>query len=340
MTDLKHDINDKKRFPFVSVIMPIRNEEENIRNSLDAICKQNYPLDRLEILVVDGISTDNTRSIVQEIQQQYNQICLIDNPRKIVPPGLNLGIQQARGEIIIRVDGHTVISPDYVRECVEALARTGADNAGGKMVGQGKTGFGNAVVLATSSAFGIGNARFHFSNKEEWVDTVYLGAWPKKVFEKVGKFNEEMVRNQDDEFNYRLRKAGGKILLSPNIQSKYLVRGSPEKLWKQYFQYGYWKVRVLQQHPRQMSYRQFVPPLFVLALSSLSVLSIFVTSLRKLFGLIFGIYLAANLASSMVLAKKNGWKNLLFLPAVFLTLHLSYGSGFLKGLLVFRKKWK
>jgi succinoglycan biosynthesis protein ExoA len=324
----------------VTVILPIHNEERHIASCLQAIASQNYPQSLVEILVVDGMSTDHTREIVRNIQRSIPNIQLIDNPGKIVPTGLNIGIRQAQGEMIIRVDGHTIIEPDYISECVRALKRTGADNAGGKMEGFGETAFGKAVVLATSSPFGIGNSRFHYSNKEEFVDSVYLGAWPKNVFEKIGYFDEEMVRDQDDEFNYRLRQNGGKILLTPRIRSKYTVRGNAKSLWKQYFQYGYWKVRVLQKHPRQMSYRQFIPPLFLVSLAILTVLSMFSRFFRLVFALLSGTYLLSNFYATIQTAKKRPREITVRLPITFAILHFAYGAGFLRGLLQFRDRWK
>jgi succinoglycan biosynthesis protein ExoA len=323
----------------VTVILPIRNEEKQIDSCLRAITNQIYPQHLIEILVVDGMSTDRTREIVCDIQKTHANIHLVDNPGQIVPTGLNIGIRQARGDIIIRVDGHTIIRPDYIDECVKAIRRTGADNAGGKMEGFAETPFGKAVVLATSSPFGIGNARFHYSNQEEYVDTVYLGAWPKHVFDRVGFFDEEMVRDQDDEFNYRLRQTGGKILLTPRIKSQYTVRGTPKSLWKQYFQYGYWKVRVLQKHPRQMSYRQFIPPLFIASLALLSVLSLFFSFFRIVFAFLSGTYLLSNLLATVLTAKNRPPDITLRLPVTFAILHFAYGTGFIRGLLQFRKRW-
>ena len=144
-------------------------------------------------------------------------IKIIDNPGLIVPTGFNAAIRAANGEILIRIDGHTTIAPDYVSQCVETLQRTGADNVGGRMNANGTTPFGRTVALSTSSPFGVGGARFHYSDQEEWVDTVYMGAWPSRVFEQIGGFDEELVRDQDDEFNYRLRENGGRILLNPKI---------------------------------------------------------------------------------------------------------------------------
>jgi succinoglycan biosynthesis protein ExoA len=329
-----------KNYPFVSILLPIRNEATFIERGLRAVVEQNYSVERMEVLIADGMSTDNTRMIIHEFANSHPQfkIKILDNPDKIVPTGMNLALRRAKGEIIIRVDGHTVIAHDYVRQCVETLQRTGADNIGGKMNAIGSNRFGKAVALATSTPFGIGGGRFHYSDEEEWVDTVYMGAWPRRVFEKIGLFDEEFVRNQDDEFNYRLRATGGKILLSPKIKSEYTVRGSPSALWRQYYQYGFWKVRVLQKHPLQMSLRQFVPPAFVLAMLASALLA-----LSPVFRpLSIGIplcYLFANLLASFYTASKRGWGFLPSLPFVFAILHLSYGLGFLAGLVKFWNRW-
>lgn len=325
-------------YPMISVLMPIRNEAFHIQHSLEAVLQQDYPPDRMEVLVADGMSSDGTREIVCGYQANHPNLMLIDNPGRIVPTGLNAALRVAQGEIVLRVDGHTLIAPDYVRQCVDALQRTRAEDVGGRMNAVGEGSFGEVVALATSSPFGVGGARFHYSKQEEWVDTVYMGAWPRRVFDEIGLFDEEMVRNQDDEFNYRLSKYGGKILLSPNIKSRYTVRGSPFKLWKQYFQYGYWKVRVLQKHPRQMRLRQFAPPVFVLALL-LSTLLAFSPILFPLSIIIPLAYVVANLGASLWTASKHGWRSLPLLPMVFAILHLSYGLGFLVGLIKFWNRW-
>lgn len=327
-------------YPRVSLILPIRNEARFIAQSLGAVLAQDYPADQMEILIADGMSTDDTRNVIQEISSRHPklQIKILGNPDKFVPTGMNIALRQAKGKIIIRIDGHTIVTPDYIHQCVEALQRTNADNVGGRMNAIGSNPFGKVVSIATSTPFGIGNARFHYSNDEEWVDTVYMGAWHRRVFEKVGLFDEELIRNQDDEFNYRLRSQGGKILLSPKIRSEYTVRGSPIALWKQYYQYGYWKVRVLQKHPLQMSLRQFVPPLFVLALLASASFAFFAPLLPFAL-LVPSIYIVANLAASIWTAAQCGWKYLWLLPVVFAILHLSYGSGFLVGLLKFWNRW-
>lgn len=240
----------------------------------------------------------------------------------------------------MRVDGHTIIEADYVRQCVDALQRSGADNAGGRMDPVGSTSFGKAVALATKSPFGVGGARFHYSTREEWVDTVYLGAWPRRVFERIGGFDEEQVRNQDDELNYRLRGYGGKILLSPLIRSTYFNRSTLPALWRQYFQYGFWKVRVMQKHARQMQVRQLVPSAFVLGLVILAALAAFVPLSRIAFAGFLGIYVAAALAAAVLVA---GNKERRLAPLVIVAcavLHLGYGTGFLWGLVRFRRSWR
>lgn len=328
--------------PFVSLILPIRNESAYIEQGLQAIFAQDYPPDRMEVLIVDGMSTDDTRvkiaSLAASVPGLRPSVTILDNPGRIVPTGMNIALRQAKGEIVIRVDGHTLIAPDYVRQCVESLRRTNADNVGGRMNGVGANYFGKTVALATSSPFGVGGGRFHHSEKEEWVGTVYMGAWPRRVFEKIGLFDEELVRDQDDEFNYRLRAAGGKILLSPGIKSIYTVRGSPSALWRQYYQYGFWKVRVLQKHPRQMSPRQFAPPAFALTLFGSASLALS-SALRPLSLVIPLLYLFANLLASLATAAKRGWKYIPLLPVVFAILHLAYGLGFLAGLLKFWNRW-
>ncbi len=334
-------------YPLVTVIMPIRNEAAYIRRSLGSVLAQDYPQDRLEILVVDGMSDDGTRGIVRNMIDEawttrgacHSQVRLLDNPQQIVSTALNIGLKNTNGDIIVRVDGHTEIAPDYVRRCVEALQQSGADNVGGRMRPVGVDAFGKAVAVATSTPFGVGGGRFHYSDREEWVDTVYLGAWRWEVFQRIGMFDTELVRNQDDEFNYRLRKHGGKILLSPAIRSFYVNRNSPTKLWRQYFQYGYWKVRVLQKHPRQMQPRQFVPPLFVLALVGGGLLAPVSRPVRRLWAALLTLYTGLNLVASGITAARRGWRHLPLLPLIFGILHVGYGAGFCLGLVAFARRW-
>ena len=328
--------------PLITVVMPVRNEGGFIERSLGSVLAQDYPGDRLEVIVADGMSTDTTREVIGRLAGSRADVRLVDNPRQIVATGLNLALREARGDVIVRVDGHTIIAPDYVRNCVRALTSTDAENVGGRMTPVGQSGFGQAVAAATCSRFGVGGARFHYSTIREWVDTVYLGAWRRDLFSRVGNFDEEMVRNQDDEFNYRLRAHGGTILLDPAIKSEYYNRSTPWSLWKQYFQYGFWKVRVLQKHPRQMQPRQFIPGLFVLTLILL-LLAIPIVSLSKF--LILGsalAYLIANLSASVLTAIKSGCSLsvLPFVPVAFAIVHFAYGCGFLLGVFRFWNSWE
>ncbi len=320
--------------PFVTVIMPIRNEEKFIRRSLGAVLTQDYPGDRIEVVIADGMSTDQTRKQIKELGTKYPDIpiTIVDNPEQIVPHGFNRALQVAKGEIIVRVDGHTIIEPDYVTQCVDALQRTGYDNVGGRMDAVGETVFAQAVALATSSPFGVGGAKFHFSQKEELVDTVYMGAWHKSTFDKIGGFDERFIRSQDSEFNYRLRANGGKILLSPKIKSKYYARSSVSKLWKQYYQYGYYKVQVIFRHPTQFRARQLVPPAFILGLLGGALIAPFVPTLRNLWLVGLVLYIFGNMAFSLRIASREGIQYLPGLLLVFPMLHFSWGLGFLDGL--------
>lgn len=328
--------------PSVTVIMPIRNEASFIERSLGAVLAQDYPADRLEVLIADGMSTDGTRAAIERAARRRPdvRVMIVDNPGRIVPTGFNRALVRSRGEIIVRVDGHTIIAPNYVRECVDALRRSGADNVGGRMDPVSEGLFGRAAALVTQSRFGVGGARFHYSDREEWVDTVYMGAWPRTVFERIGLFDEEQVRNQDDEFNYRLLEHGGKILLSPRIQSRYYNRSTPRSLWRQYFQYGYWKVRVMQKHIGQMRPRQFAPPLFVASLAFGLLLALISPVWLPVLGIIVGSYASANLAATLVVGMGEPLLEILLLPVAFATLHVSYGLGFLVGLARFATRWQ
>src|SRR5262245_11255852 len=327
--------------PSVTVIMPIRNEASFIERSLGAVLAQDYPAEKLEVLIADGRSTDATRERVLSLGRGTPQVrvAVVDNPGRIVPTGMNASIALARGEVIVRVDGHTIVERDYVQRTIEALTRTGADCVGGRMDPVSESAFGRAVALATSSPFGVGGARFHYSAREEWVDTVYMGGWRREVFERVGHFDEEMVRNQDDELSYRIRENGGRILLDPSIRSRYYPRTTPRSLWRQYFQYGYWKVRVMQKHPLQMRARQFAPPLMTAALAVSALAAPFAAWARAGLALVGGAYLVANVIASAWTARRGDAASAPWLPVVFAILHLSYGAGFLTGLLRFAGRW-
>ena len=188
----------------ITIILPIRNEFKHISNTLDSINNQDYINDEIEIIVADGMSDDGTREILKHYQKKINNLIVINNPERIVPTGFNSALNISRGEIIVRLDGHTIIAPNYITRCVELLCEKDAMNVGGLMNAEGYGIYDEIVSIATSSKFGVGNSHFHYSKKGKWTDTVYLGAWKREVFKKIGGFDEELVRNQDDEFNFRI----------------------------------------------------------------------------------------------------------------------------------------
>lgn len=328
--------------PFVSVVMPVRNEADFIERSLQAVFAQTYPHDSMEIIIADGCSTDATIELIEKLKTVSDiSIGIVENPERIAPTGLNRAISAARGEIIVRVDGHCEIEPEYVENCVRHLQANKAESVGGPIETIGETAAAQAVAVAMSSSFGVGGSAFRCINdREMYVDTVAFPGYKREIFDRVGFFNEELTRNQDDEFNYRLRKTGGRILLSPDIRSRYYSRSNFKSLWRQYFQYGYWKVRVLQLHPKQMSLRQFVPLGFVSAIIFLTVLSLFSAFGRWSLAAVLICYVLANLAATIKAAKRIKFTLLPLVFFSFAVLHFSYGFGFIAGLLKFRQRWR
>lgn len=326
--------------PFVSILMPVRNEAAFIRRSVGAVLAQDYPRDRLEVIIADGLSNDGTRDVVARLRQQNPNLSLIDNPGKIVSTGLNAALRVAKGEIIIRVDGHSEIAPDYVRRCVSHLTNDKIDCVGGPLETVGETYRARAIAAAMSSTFGVGGSAFRVgAGRAMFVDTVAFPGCRRATIQRAGPFDEELVRNQDDEYNYRVRKLGGRILLSPDIQARYYSRAGFGKLWKQYFQYGYWKVRVLQKHSRQTSARQFVPPLFVMTLLLLFLSAPFFRACRWLLVATVIAYAVPGLGATIAAARKSEWRLFPLLPLAFAIIHLAYGAGFLVGILRFWNRW-
>jgi len=281
-----------------------------------------------EVLVIDGMSTDDTKELVNWYSRKYPYIHLINNPQKTAPIALNIGIKEAKGDIIIRMDAHATYDKDYISECVRLLETTDAQNVGGMQSAVGLSYMGEAIAIAMTTPFGVGNSYFRYGKEARYVDTVYLGAWKKSTLEMLGGFNEEWIVNQDYELNYRLRKKGGKILFSPSIKCQYYVRSSLRKLAKQYFRYGFWKVKTIKAHPKSLVLRQLVPPVFVSAcLLSLALLP-FIGRCGTAIPL---LYTLLNIGASVITAKKRGLKYLPILPLVFTALHFSWGIGFISG---------
>jgi len=212
--------------PLVSIIMPVRNEEQYIHRSLSSVLSQDYPQERMEVIITDGMSTDNTREIIEDLIKLHTNVEIHNNPGKIVPTGLNIALQNARGDVIIRVDGHCEIAPDYVQCCVNHLCN-GVDGVGGATVTIGETWLAQAIAIAMSTPFGVGNSAFRtVSNITMLTDSVPFPGYTYEIMKKAGLYDEELIRNQDDEYNYRLRKIGAKILLAENLVSKYINMGA------------------------------------------------------------------------------------------------------------------
>lgn len=337
--------------PTVTVVIPCRNEQRHIEQCLRTALGQVSPSGDFEVVVADGMSDDDTRALVEQVAGTDHRVRLIDNPRHTVSAGLNAAIRLARGQIIVRMDAHTEYAPDYLQQCVRVLEETGATNVGGPARTKADTYAQRAVAAAYHSPFSAGGARFHDVNYEGYVDTVTYGCWRREAFEQFGYFDEELVRNQDDEHNLRIIRGGGKVYQSPDIRSWYHPRGSLGALLTQYMQYGYWKVRVIQKHKLPASWRHLVPGAFLLALmllflfSALSSLSARVVSPSNEFVagnptfsyphlslfLILAAYALALFVASLVTAARFGLILFPMLPFVFPCYHFGYGFGFLRG---------
>jgi len=327
----------------ISVLVPCRNERGSIRKFLDSLQIQDIEPDwQLEILVADGLSDDGTREALRQFSEGTRTVRIIDNPGRIVSTGLNAAIGAATGEIIIRMDVHTTYARDYIRQCVRALRESSADNVGGPWVAEGRGLVGKAIAAAFRSPFCSGGGKAHDPNYEGEVDTVYLGCWDRSVFDRVGLFDAGLVRNQDDEFNFRLRRAGGRIWQSPRIKSSYTPRGSIAALFRQYAQYGFWKVAVIRKHRALASWRHAVPGLFVGAILTSPALIAAATA----FGLPtvataigaaavagLSVYFLACVAATLPFARSLEPLSLAILPGVIVVYHVAYGLGFLCGIL-------
>jgi len=320
----------------VSIIIPCRNEERFIGKCLDSIIANDYPEDKLEVLVVDGMSEEGTRVVIEKYAQQSTNIKLLNNLGKIVPTAMNLGIKKAKGDIIIRMDAHNEYPKDYISKIVYWLEKSGADNVGGMWVTLpgADTLKANAIASALSSPFGVGNAMFRTGVKEPtYVDTVPFGAYKKEVFDKVGLLNENLVRNQDIEFNLRLKKAGGKILLVPDIISYYHARSNLKDLFKQNFWNGFWVIYSTKFAELPFSIRHLVPFAFVFSLLSSLIFSFLYKPSIYLFAFIISSYIITNIFFSILTSLKKGLRYLPFLTIAFLTLHFSHGTGSMWGVI-------
>ncbi len=326
--------------PTVSVIVPCRNEAGHIGAFLESLQRQRAEGVSLEVLIADGRSDDGTRALLDDASARSG-IRIIDNPEQMVSTGLNRCIRAARGEVIVRMDVHTEYAPDYVLRSLEVLEETGADNVGGPALTRADGYLARAIAAAYHSSFACGGARFHQAAYEGPVDTVTYGCWRRSLFDRIGFFDETLVRNQDDELNLRIVRAGGAVWQSPRIVSWYRPRRSLRALFRQYFQYGFWKVAVIRKHGRPASWRHLVPAAFVLgclvlaAAAGVSATAAWtpareLTSAALLATLV--LYSLGAGAAAVWTGRQSGWRLVPVLPVVFATYHVSYGAGFLLGL--------
>src|SRR5213082_1370237 len=316
--------------PLVTAVIPCRNEARYIGPCLDSLIRCDYPKERLEVLVCDGLSEDGTRDVVAGYAARHSFIRLVDNPRRITPCAMNAGIREAHGDVIMPMGAHAVYSASYISRLVAALEETGADNVGGVLVTlpANETALARALAVGLSHPFGVGNSYFRIGAAERrLVDTVPFGCYRRAVFDRIGVFDEDLVRNQDDELNARLLKQGGRIMLIPEVVSHYYARGSLGQVARMFYQYGYFKPLAAWKVGQIMTVRQLVPALFVAALAANGARAPWFGLARLAFAGIVGAYAAAAVASAAMAVRKHGLRCAAALLVVFPVLHISYGLG-------------
>ena len=322
--------------PFVSVVLPIYMEEKYIEKCIQSILAQDYPNDCLEIIFVDGMSTDRTREIVKEYSLTYPFIHLIDNPDRTVPYALNKGIRQSKGDVIIRLDGHCDYPSNYISLLVRYLYELNADNVGGvwHTMPANDTAECHAIAIGSSHPFGVGGSEHKIGSKEiKQTDTVPFGCYKREVFERIGYFDEDLIRNQDDEFNARLINHGGKIFIIPELVINYTSRDCMSKMRKMYYQYGLFKPLVNKKLGAPATIRQFFPGLFVVGLVIGGLLSCFSKVILTLYLSVLALYLAISLCIGISKAIQYHKPALVwYMPYTFLNIHISYGIGYLHGI--------
>ena len=318
-------------WPAVSVVLPVLNEENHLQTSVAAILGQSYP-GEIEVVIALGPSRDRTDLVAERLAADP-RVSIVANPTGRTPNGLNAAIAASRHPVIARVDGHAVIPPDYLRTAVSLLERTGADNVGGLMSAQGVTDIEQAVAWAMTSKLGVGNAPFHVGGHEGPADTVYLGVFRRTAIDRVGGYDETFKRAQDWEMNFRLRASGGLVWFSPELSVSYRPRGSLRAVAKQYFHYGRWRRHVMRTHPSSVSLRYLAPPVAVTGVAAGTVAGLVGLGLGKP-ALVAGFalpggYLALVLGGSLATSRGLPPKARGLLPVVLVTMHMSWGSGFL-----------
>jgi len=320
--------------PKVSVIVPCYNEETTIGLLLEAVYQQTFPKQDMEVIIADGMSSDQTREKVAEFSKTYPEliIVLVDNPKRIIPAALNCAINASHGEFIIRLDAHSMPSTDYVERCVRELLANRAENVGGIWkIQPGKDDWiAKSISLAASHPLGVGDALYRYTTEAQYVDTVPFGAFRRELFDRIGLFDETLLTNEDYELNTRIRKSGGRVWLDPMIQSVYFSRSNLRNLGKQYFRYGYWKWHMLRRYPETLRWRQALPPAFVLSIAALFLLAPFFRICLILLGIVLLFYsLSLIIASWPIANQERDIRLLIGIPLAIVTMHYCWGSGFL-----------
>ncbi len=324
--------------PLVSVIIPCYNEQATIRLLLEALYQQSYPREKLEVILSDGMSTDNTRAEVARFQTDFPDLSVrvVDNAQRSIPSGLNRAIEAAQGVYIVRLDAHSVPAQDYIERSVAALQAGEGDNVGGVWeIRPGGPGWiARSIAAAAAHPLGVGDALYRYTSQAAYVDTVPFGAFSRQLLTELGGYDESLLSNEDYELNARLRARGGRVRLDPRIRSGYFARSSLGKLARQYFRYGYWKLQMLRRYPRTLRWRQALPPVFVLGVLGLLLLAPFWNLARILLVCGIGVYLLVLFAGSLPTAlHKRDPLLALGMPLAIAVMHLSWGSGFIVSLL-------
>ncbi|MEE2877293.1 MAG: glycosyltransferase family 2 protein [Candidatus Neomarinimicrobiota bacterium] len=311
----------------VTIVIPMRNEEKYIGKCLESLIAQDWDGQSLEVIVVDGASQDRSREIVESMIPRFARLKILDNPHFITPVSLNMGVKAAIGEVVIILGAHSYVAKDFVSKNMHYLNSMVVDCVGGSIAPVGDSYQGEAIALAMSSPIGVGNAFYRYSKVQRLVDTVQFGAYRKDIFRKVGYFDKELVRNQDFELNHRIVSTGGRILLAPEVHGFYVVRSSISKLFRQYFDYGYWKTKVILKEISAFRLRYQIPPIFILTLVISGLLGIFSPMMWSLFKGILALYGTLVLLTTMKISINSGLKYLPVLPFAFITLHFGFGFG-------------
>jgi succinoglycan biosynthesis protein ExoA len=318
----------------VSIIVPCYNEESTIAQLLDAIFHQTFPAKDIEVIVADGQSTDATRERIHDFSQLHPDLSIrvINNPRRYIPSALNRAIEASTGEYIVRMDAHSIPERDYVSTCIADLDAGKGENVGGvwKIVPPRDHWISKSIALAASHPLGVGDARYRYSSKPGWVDTVPFGAFRRELFDRIGNYDEDLLTNEDYEFNARIKRNGGRIWFNPQIRCTYYARENLNALARQYWRYGFWKWRMLKKDPTTLRWRQALPPLFVGILLLSAVTSPWVLWSRYLLAAVITLYvITLFLSSSLTMKRSTSLWTIMGVPLAIATMHITWGAGFL-----------